>query len=83
MKMGKLEAFVFVGVAIGAAVFLFGSDRGKQVRQQLAVSAAELPEAVKDFAALVDADEIIGILADNALSELKPTIGDLFKIGKH
>jgi hypothetical protein len=42
-------------------------------------TAADLPEAVKDFAALVDTDEIIGILADNALAELKPAIGDLFK----
>ncbi|MGQ9674685.1 MAG: hypothetical protein ACUVX1_03360 [Chloroflexota bacterium] len=74
LRSGRL---LMVGAVVVAAAFLFGTDPGRRVRDQTAALAERLPDTVKSLAEQVDVDEIIGVLAERAIVELRPVISEL------
>lgn len=68
---------LMLGAVIGVVAFLFGTESGRRVRDQTAALAERLPDAVKTVAEQVDVDEIVGVLAERAIVELRPAISEL------
>jgi gas vesicle protein len=82
MARSNLGRLLLVGAIVGAIALLFGTRSGSRMRQQIGEMAGDLPNTLKDLAGQVDMDEVAGVLAERAMAELRPALGDLLKGGK-
>lgn len=77
--MGRL---LLLGLIVGAIALLFGTKTGSRMREHISGMVEDLPTTAKDLAGQVDMDEVAGVLAERAIAELRPALGELFKGGK-
>ena len=66
------------GVILGGIALFLRTETGNRIRQRAGSLAGYLPRELRQVVADVDADEVIGILAERAVAELRPAIAELF-----
>lgn len=67
------------GVILGGIALFLRTETGNRVRQQAGSLAEYLPRELRQIVADIDVDEVVGILAERAVAELRPAIADLFR----